>query len=66
MTKKLREKFKYLENKKSFYKKQQTFLIIFKGFSVAKYCLRPESVPLIALYLLQEHVTIEIKNPNKR
>ena len=34
MTKKVREKFKY------------AFFIIFKGLSVAKNCLRPESVPL--------------------
>ena len=27
--------------------KQKTFFVIFKGLSVAKYCLRPESVPLI-------------------
>ena len=40
MTKTSRQKFKYLENKKM---KWKEFLIVFKGLSVAKNCLRPES-----------------------
>ena len=38
MTKNSRQKLKYLEKEKSF--------IIFKGFSIVKNYLRPESVPL--------------------
>ena len=32
--------------KRAFGMKQKTFFIIFKGLSVAKNCLRPESEPL--------------------
>ena len=39
-----------LETKRDFKVKQQTFFIIFKGLSVAKNCLRPESTPLIPFY----------------
>ena len=47
MTKKSRQKFKYLENEKSFYGEVKSmFLIIFEGLSVAKNSLKPESVPL--------------------
>ena len=46
MTKKSRQKFKYLENEKSFKVKQKAFFINFKWLSVAKNCLRPESVAL--------------------
>ena len=31
--------------------KQKASFIIFKGLSVAKKCLRPESVPLLSLYV---------------
>ena len=37
MTKKQRQKFEYLEN---------AFFIIFKGISVTKNCLTPDSAPL--------------------
>ena len=47
MTKKSRQKLKYLENEKSFWDEIKTFLIIFKGLSDAKNCLRPESSPLM-------------------
>ena len=33
--------------KRAFEVKQEAFLIIFKGLSVAKHCLRPESAPLM-------------------
>ena len=33
--------------KRAFELKQKAFFIIFKGLSIAKNCLRPESVPLI-------------------
>ena len=46
MTKKSRQKLKYLENGKSFQGEIKAFFIIFKGLSVAKNCLRPESAPL--------------------
>ena len=47
MTKKSRQKHKYLENEKSFLGEIKSFFIIFKGLSVAKNCLRPESAPLM-------------------
>ena len=37
-----------LRRKRAFEVKSKTFFIIFKGLSVAKNCLRPESAPLIA------------------
>ena len=43
MTKKSRQKFKYLENEKSFYGEIKSIFHYFKGLSVAKNCLRPES-----------------------
>ena len=46
MTKKSRQKCKYLEKKKSFWAKIKAFFIICKGLSIAKNCLWPESVPL--------------------
>ena len=46
MTEKSRQKFKYLENKKSFKEEIKSIFIVFKRFSVAKNCLRPESAPL--------------------
>ena len=33
--------------KRAFEVKQKAFFIIFKGLSVAKNCLRPESAPLV-------------------
>ena len=47
MTKKSRQKLKYIENKKSFLMwNKKTFFIIFKGLLVAKNFLKPESAPL--------------------
>ena len=47
MTRKLRQKFKYLKNKKSFQCEiKKTFFINFKGISIPKNCLRRESAPL--------------------
>ena len=43
MTKKSRQKPKYLENEKSIWGEIKNFFIIFKGLSVAKNWLRPES-----------------------
>ena len=45
MTKKSRQKFKYLGNKKSLYSETR-FFISFKGLSIANNCLRPYSAPL--------------------
>ena len=36
-----------MRTKRAFEAKQKAFFIIFKGISVAKTCLRPESAPLI-------------------
>ena len=44
--KKSGEKIKYLKNKKSFSNEMKKTFIICKGLSVARNCLRPESVPL--------------------
>ena len=49
MTKTSRQTFKYPENGKSLLDKK-AFFISFKGLSVAKNCLRPESVPLKAFF----------------
>ena len=47
MTKKSRQKLKYLEKEKSFNGEiKKTFFILFKGLSVAKNCFRPENAPL--------------------
>ena len=46
MAEKSRQKFKYLENEKSFYGEIKKIFIIFKGLSVAKNCLRSETAPL--------------------
>ena len=47
MTRKSRQKLKYLENQKSFQGEIKSFAIIFKRFSVSKNFLRPETEPLI-------------------
>ena len=46
MSKKSVQKLKYLENEKSFWGEKKAFFIIFKGLSVVKSRLRPESAPL--------------------
>ena len=47
MSKKSIQRLKYLENEKSFWAEiKMIFFIIFKAFSVAKNCLRPESLSL--------------------
>ena len=46
MTKKSRQKLKYLENKKSFWSEIKSIFHHFQGLWVAKNCFRPESVPL--------------------
>ena len=42
MTKKSGQKVKYLSPKRAFQVKQKAFIMIFKGFSVARKCLRLE------------------------
>ena len=73
-TKKSRQKLKYLENEKSFWRKKNAFFIVFTGLSVAKNCLRPESGLLkylqmthcffqklkTKLFLILNSITIEI------
>ena len=39
-----------LRTKRAFQVKQKVFFIIFKGLSVAKNCLRPESAPLRPIF----------------
>ena len=46
MIKKSRQKFKYLKNEKSLSGEIKSIFVIFKGLSVPKNCLRPESAPL--------------------
>ena len=53
MTKSSRQKLKYFENEKSFWR----FFIIFKGLSATKKYLRPESAPLI----LRNHIQNNLK-----
>ena len=47
MTKMLRQKLKYLENEKTFRGEKKAYFIIFKGLSLVKIRLKPESAPLI-------------------
>ena len=49
MTKKLTQKFKYLENQQSFKDETKSIFDYFKELSVVKNCLTPKSVPLISL-----------------
>ena len=51
MNKKLRPKFKYLENEKRLKVKRKAFFIIFKKLSVPKNCLRPESASVTCFAL---------------
>ena len=48
-TKKSRQNLNILRTRRSFKVKQKVFFIIFKGLSVAKNCLRPDSAPLYSL-----------------
>ena len=50
MTKSQDKNLNILRTKRTFKVKQKAFFIIFKGLSVAKNCLRPESAPLIVTY----------------
>ena len=51
--------------KKAFQVKERVFLIIFKGLSIAKTCLKPESAPLnkIVITVLQLLLTVLGKLP---
>ena len=49
MTKKSRQKFKYLENKKTFLDEIKSIFLQFQRLSVAKNCLRPETAPITIL-----------------
>ena len=51
MTKKLKQKFKHLEDKKRFQGEKKSFYIIFKELSVAKNGIRPASAPINVIYL---------------
>ena len=58
--------------KSAFEVKQKTFFIIFKGLSVAKNCLRPESAPLtfdenlfLSLQLLSKKISSKIMIPHQ-
>ena len=50
MTKKSRQTFKYLEKKKNFSDEIKSIIHHFKGISVVKNYLRPESAPLSLSY----------------
>ena len=52
--------------KKAFQVKERVFLIIFKGLSIAKNCLKPESAPLnkiVVITVLQLLLTVLGKLP---
>ena len=51
MTKKSRQKLKYLENEKSFWAEIKSIFPHLSRVSIAKNCLRPKSAPLISLQL---------------
>ena len=46
MTEMSTQKFKYLENEKSFRGEIKSIFIFFKGLPITKSCLRPESAPI--------------------
>ena len=61
MTKKPRQKFKYLENEKSFYDEIKSIFHHFKGLLVDNNCLRPESALLNKrIYIRKQEFLIEI------
>ena len=59
MTKSQDKNLKILRTKRAFKVKEKAFFIIFKGLSVAKNCLRPESVPLTQFSNLYSLQTLE-------
>ena len=62
MTEKSKQKFKYLENKKSFQDEIKSIFHHFKGISIVKNCLRPESAALIVkLLTLMVLVSLPLK-----
>ena len=52
MTKKSRQNSNILRTKRDFKVQRKAFLIIFKGFLVSKFCLRPESSPVIVSFII--------------
>ena len=58
MTKKSRQKFKYLEKEKSFQDEIKSIFLQFSGRSVAKNCLRPETLPLTILAIIKEDLIV--------
>ena len=64
MTENSGEKFRYLENEKSFFKIKKAFFIVFKRLLVAKICLRLENVPLMlwnSTSCIRLKLTVEIQ-----
>ena len=57
MTKNSIQKFKYLQNKKSFWGEIKSIFNIFKGLSIAKNCIRTESTPLFLKFITSQPVT---------
>ena len=51
LVKKSRENINISKTRKAFKIKRKTFVIIFKGLSVVRNCLRPESGPIIHEFL---------------
>ena len=54
MTKKSRQKLKYLENGKIFWGEIKSIFIILNGLLVAKNCLRPDSGPIKERHILSK------------
>ena len=66
MTKKSTQKYKYFENKMSFYVEYKPLFIIFKGLLFAKNCLRPENAPLNAKCSFNKLYTTEKQLNDKK
>ena len=60
MTKKSRQKLKYLETEKSFWGEIKGFIIIFEGLSVAKKCLRPVGLSLRHVFYILSFCMINL------
>ena len=64
MTKKSRQKFKYLENKKSFWGEiKKNFSSLVKSFQLPN-CLRPDSAPLISFLIIRSALVSSAKRKN--
>ena len=62
--KKLREKLKYFQNERSFWRGIHSIFYRFKGLSAAKNCVRPESAPLTFRFEQLRENSVSLKTIN--